>query len=200
MVGLGNPGQRYTGTRHNIGFEVVAALSQAWEMPRSREKFKGLITDGRAWPGGPQVSLLLPQTFMNVVGTSAGPAMGSMKIGRDRVVVVHDEIDLPFGEVRSKQGGGHAGHNGLRSLIEGLGGKDFWRVRVGVGRPDSTDPEIVSAWVLGRFAESPDQLRELTDDAVRETERLVRMLDEGTDPDGPDTPQEEINPESEETR
>ena len=88
---------------------------------------------------------------MNESGTAVGPARGSLKVPLDRLVVVYDEIDLPFGEIRSKLGGGAAGHNGMKSLREGLGSGDFWRVRVGVGRPDSTEPEIVSAWVLGRF-------------------------------------------------
>ena len=96
--------------------------------------------------------MLLPQTFMNEAGRSAGPARGSYKLPLDRVLVVHDEIDLPFGDIRPRIGGGLAGHNGLKSLREGLGSPDFARVRVGVGRPDSTDPEIVAAYVLGRSA------------------------------------------------
>ena len=95
---------------------------------------------------------------MNESGSSAGPARGSLGVPLDRVVVLHDEIDLPFGEVRSKLGGGLAGHNGLKSLGQGLGGPDFWRVRAGVGRPDSTDPEVVSSHVLWRFAEPRDEV------------------------------------------
>ncbi len=91
----------------------------------------------------------------------------------ERVVVVHDEIDLPFGEVRTRLGGGLAGHNGLKSLKRELGGGEFWRVRAGVGRPDSTDPEIVSAHVLGRFREPSGQVRELVEAAAAEVERLV---------------------------
>ena len=91
----------------------------------------------------------------------------------DRVIAVHDEIDLPFGEIRSKLGGGVAGHNGLKSLERGLGSTDFWRVRGGVGRPDSTDPEIVSAHVLGRFREPDDDVRALIAAAADETERLI---------------------------
>jgi PTH1 family peptidyl-tRNA hydrolase len=91
----------------------------------------------------------------------------------DRVVALHDEIDLPFGEVRVKLGGGVAGHNGLKSLEEGLGSRGFWRVRSGVGRPDSTDPEIVSAHVLGRWKESPDEVRALVDRAADAAERIV---------------------------
>ena len=95
------------------------------------------------------MGVLLPQTFMNEAGRSAGPARGALGVEPDHIVVVHDEIDLPFGEVRARLGGGLAGHNGLKSLKAELGTPDFHRVRVGVGRPDSTDPEIVSAHVLG---------------------------------------------------
>ncbi len=96
---------------------------------------------------------------MNESGNSAGPARGSLGVDLDQVIAVHDEIDIPFGEIRTKQGGGVAGHNGLKSLDRGLGSRDFWRVSVGVDRPDSTDPEIVSAWVLGRFCEGKDAVR-----------------------------------------
>jgi peptidyl-tRNA hydrolase, PTH1 family len=176
VVGLGNPGTRYAGTRHNLGFEVAAELSRRWELPRAKEKFRGLIADGRIRPGGPRVALLIPQTYMNESGSSVGPARGSLRVPLERVVVVHDEIDLPFGEVRSKLGGGVAGHNGLKSLKQGLGGVDFWRVRAGVGRPDTTDPEIVSAHVLGRFRESDGEVRELIETAADETERLIERI------------------------
>jgi PTH1 family peptidyl-tRNA hydrolase len=122
------------------------------------------------------VAVLLPQTYMNESGDSAGPARGSLKVPLDRVVVLHDEIDLPFGEVRAKLGGGVAGHNGLKSLKRGLGNTDFWRVRAGVGRPDSTDPEVVSAHVLGRFAEPDDEVRELISRAADETEALLERI------------------------
>src|SRR4051812_10672135 len=135
-----------------------------------------MLAEGRAGVGGPRVAILLPQTFMNESGDSAGPARGSMKVPLERTIVVHDEIDLPFGEVRSKLGGGVAGHNGLRSLNQGLGGKDFWRVRGGVGRPDSTDPEIVSSYVLSRFREPKEDVQRLIGDAADEAERLVEQL------------------------
>jgi PTH1 family peptidyl-tRNA hydrolase len=122
------------------------------------------------------VAILLPQTYMNASGDSAGPARGSLKAPLDRVVVLHDEIDLPFGEVQSRLGGGLAGHNGLKSLERGLGSADFWRVRVGVGRPGSTDPEIVSAYVLGRFRESRAEVEVLVGRAADEAERLVEKL------------------------
>jgi PTH1 family peptidyl-tRNA hydrolase len=121
---------------------------------------------------------------MNDSGTAAGPARGSLKVPLGRVIAIHDEIDLPFGEVRVREGGGLAGHNGLKSLKRGFGDPDFWRVRVGVGRPDSTDPEIVSAWVLGRFREPRDEVEALVAEAATETERLVdRLAAPDPDPD-----------------
>jgi PTH1 family peptidyl-tRNA hydrolase len=119
------------------------------------------------------VALLLPQTFMNDSGRSAGPARGSYKVGLDQVVALHDEIDLPFGEVQTRLGGGLAGHNGLKSLKEHLGSADFLRVRAGVGRPDTTDPEIVSAHVLSRFTESPAEVSDLIGRAADAAERLL---------------------------
>ena len=113
---------------------------------------------------------------MNASGDSAGPARGSLKVPLDRVVALHDEIDLPFGEIQVRLGGGLAGHNGLKSLKRGFGDADFWRVRVGVGRPDSTDPEIVSAYVLGRFREPRGEVEALVGRAAEETERLVERL------------------------
>lgn len=176
IVGLGNPGREYAATRHNLGFEVASELSRRWELPRAKDRFRGLITDGRTGPNGPRVAILLPQTYMNDSGDSAGPARGSLKVPLEHTIAVHDEIDLPFGEVRSKLGGGVAGHNGLKSLKRGLGSADFWRVRVGVGRPESTDPEIVSAHVLSRFRESDAEVRVLIERAADETERLVTEL------------------------
>ena len=173
---MGNPGARYAGSRHNLGFEVGAELSRRWQLPRARERFRGLIAESRARPGGARVAVLLPQTFMNESGDSAGPARGSLRVPLDRVIAIHDEIDLPFGEVRSKLGGGVAGHNGLKSLKRGLGSAEFWRVRGGVGRPDSTDPEVVSAHVLGRFREPEAEVRGLVDAAAADAERLVERI------------------------
>lgn len=148
-------------------------------MPKARQRFAGLITEGRAGPGGPRVAILLPQTYMNASGDSAGPARGSLKVPLDRIVVVHDEIDLPFGEVQSRLGGGLAGHNGLKSLKRGLGDAEFWRVRVGVGRPESTDPEIVASYVLSRFREPRQEVEALVGRAADEAERLVEKLGSG---------------------
>ena len=184
IVGLGNPGDRYAGTRHNLGFEVAAELSRRWQLPGAKKRYGGLITEGRSGVGGPRVAILLPQTFMNESGSAAGPARGELGVPLDQVIALHDEIDLPFGEVRSKLGGGVAGHNGLNSLEEGLGGTDFWRVRGGVGRPDSTDPEIVSNHVLSRFREPDDQVRALIGAAADEAERVVERLTGATEAAG----------------
>ncbi|HEX2129758.1 MAG TPA: aminoacyl-tRNA hydrolase [Solirubrobacterales bacterium] len=181
VVGLGNPGSRYARTRHNLGFLVLEELAQRWELSRAKDKYRGRIAEGRIRPGGPRVVVLQPQTFMNESGESVGPARGQLRIPLDHVVVIHDEIDLPFGEVRSKLGGGVAGHNGLKSLKRGLGSADFWRVRGGVGRPDSTDPEIVSAHVLGKFSESESAVAELVREAADETERLVERIGDEAD-------------------
>jgi PTH1 family peptidyl-tRNA hydrolase len=159
-----------------VGFDVAEELVRRWDLGRARTKFAGSLYEGRTGPGAPRVAILLPQTFMNASGDSAGPARGSLKVPLDRVVVLHDEIDLPFGEIQSRLGGGLAGHNGLKSLKRGFGDPQFWRVRVGVGRPDSTDPEIVSAYVLGRFREPWPQVEALVAGAADEAERLVERL------------------------
>lgn len=178
IFGLGNPGARYAGSRHNAGAEVARELARRWELPRPKQRFKGRISDGRTGPGGPRVAVLVPETFMNESGDSVGPARGSLRVPLDRLVVLHDEIDLPFGEIQARLGGGLAGHNGLKSVARGVGGPEFWRLRIGVGRPDTTDPEIVSAHVLGRFSESDDEVRGLIAAAADEAERLVRTIDE----------------------
>ena len=173
IVGLGNPGERYAATPHNVGFLVADELARRWELPKPRTRYAGRFTEGRTGPGGPRVAILWPQTYMNEAGRSVGPARGALRLDLDRVLAVHDEIDLPFGEVRTRVGGGLAGHNGLKSLRAGLGSPDFARVRVGVGRPDSTDPEIVSAHVLGRWREPRADVDALVGRASDAAERIV---------------------------
>jgi peptidyl-tRNA hydrolase, PTH1 family len=173
VVGLGNPGAKYAGSPHNVGFEVANLLATRWDLPRAKTKFAGRLTEGRAGPGGPRVAVLLPQTYMNDAGRSVGPARGSYKLPLERVLVLHDEIDLPFGDIRPRIGGGLAGHNGLKSLKAELGGPDFARVRIGVGRPDTTDPDIVAAYVLGAFRQSKSEVAALVEDAARIAEQIV---------------------------
>lgn len=173
IVGLGNPESKYAGTRHNVGFEAVNELGRRWGVERARKGFAGLVSEGRAGGTGRRAALLLPQTYMNESGRSVGPARGHFRLPLERVVVIHDEIDLPFGEVQARQGGGLAGHRGLVSVKQALGGSDFWRIRVGVGRPESTDPEVVASYVLSRFSERPEDVRNLIERAADRVEELV---------------------------
>ena len=152
---------------------MAEELARRWELPKAKKKFAGELAEGRTGPGGPRVAVLRPQTYMNEAGRSVGPARGSFKLGLDRLLVIHDEIDLPFGEIRTRLGGGLAGHNGLKSLKRELGGADFHRIRVGVGRPDSTDPDIVAAYVLGRWRQPAAEVADLVSRAADEAERAV---------------------------
>jgi peptidyl-tRNA hydrolase, PTH1 family len=174
VVGLGNPGSRYAGTPHNVGFEVADALARRWDLPAAKKRFNALVTEGRTGPGGPRVAVMLPQTYMNESGRAVGPARGAYRVeDLARVLVLHDEIDLPFGEVRTRVGGGLAGHNGLKSLRRELGDPGFARVRIGVGRPDSTDPEVVAAHVLGRWRQDAGEVRALVERARDAAEAVV---------------------------
>ena len=176
VVGLGNPGSEYAGTRHNVGFEVANLLAARWGLPRAKQKYAGLLTEGRVGaPGGerPHVAVLLPQTYMNEAGRSAGPARGALRVPLERVLVLHDEIDLPFGDIRARIGGCLAGHNGLKSLKRELGSPDFARVRIGVDRPPTTDPDRVAAYVLGRFREPHADVEALIGEAADVAEAIV---------------------------
>ena len=173
VVGLGNPGARYADTPHNVGVLVAEELARRWALPAPRARFSARVSEGRTGPGGPRVAVLVPQTYMNESGRAVGPARGALRVDLDHVLVVHDEIDLPFGEVRTRVGGGLAGHNGLKSLRRELGDPGFARVRVGVGRPDSTDPEVVSAHVLGRWRQPRAEVGALVAAAADAAERVV---------------------------
>jgi PTH1 family peptidyl-tRNA hydrolase len=146
VVGLGNPGPKYANTRHNVGFMVVDRLAERLKAGVFREKFSGEFVR----VSSPDVVLLKPLTFMNLSGESVQQAMQFFKVDLKDVLVAHDELDLPYGECRLKQGGGAAGHNGLRSIIQHCGGEGFGRLRVGIGRPRG---EGVSH-VLGEFSAS----------------------------------------------
>ena len=150
-VGLGNPGAKYAMNRHNVGFMALDALASRLNADPFREKFSAQMSRARLGPGDDgEVVLLKPQTFMNLSGQSVQPAAAFFKVPVGRVVVLHDELDVPFGEVRLKLGGGHAGHNGLRSLIASLGSPEFVRVRLGIGRPPPAFREVAD-YVLARF-------------------------------------------------
>lgn len=147
IVGLGNPGPDYARTRHNIGFMAVDALHAAWGLPQWRAKYDGMLAEGAV--DGQKIILLKPMTYMNESGRSVGPALRFYKVPPARLIVLHDELDIPLGEVRCKQGGGNAGHNGLKSIQAHLGTPDFWRVRLGIGHPGSR--ERVTGHVLSAF-------------------------------------------------
>lgn len=149
VVGLGNPGKKYERTRHNVGFMLLDAMVQSHGVPAFKGKFSGLFTRGEL--AGEEAALLKPETYMNLSGDSVQPAAAFLKVPPTSILVVHDELDLPFGTVRIKKGGGHAGHNGLRSLIERLGTPDFIRLRLGIGRPPPDFKGDVADYVLGGF-------------------------------------------------
>lgn len=149
FVGLGNPGEKYAGNRHNIGYRAVEAIAADHGFSPWRSKFQGLVSEGRL--GGDKVLLLKPETFMNLSGQSVGAAMRFHKIAPEDVVVFHDELDLAPGKIRVKSGGGHAGHNGLRSL-HGHIGDSYQRVRIGIGHPGHKDR--VASYVLHDFAKA----------------------------------------------
>ena len=162
VVGLGNPGARYRDTRHNLGRRAVELIAD--ELGGSwRSRWNGRVSEPR--DSDERLGLLVPETFMNESGRSVAPARRFYKLPPERLVVVHDELDLELGDVRAKQGGGLAGHNGLRSLAEALGTQDFLRVRIGIGRPERGDRRPVADWVLQPFPPGTDVDRLVRDGA-----------------------------------
>jgi PTH1 family peptidyl-tRNA hydrolase len=179
VVGLGNPGREYEGSRHNVGFLVADALRQAAGWPEYRQKFSGVWTRGELSSGAP-VALLKPQTFMNLSGDSVQPAAAFLKVPPADVIVVHDELDLPWRDVRLKFGGGHAGNNGVRSIVQRLGTPDFVRVRVGIGKPGPGFRGGGADWVLSNF--DPFERAELPDVIERAIDAVRRVIDDGLAP------------------
>lgn len=154
IVGLGNPGKRYAATRHNVGFLVADRLVERAGGAAWREKFSGHFAQVEL--EGQRILVLKPMTYMNASGESVGPACSFFKIGPGSLLVVHDELDLPFGEVRLKRGGGEAGHRGLRSVTRHVGTRDYVRLRMGIGRPPPDFPGEPADFVLQAFA-PPEQ-------------------------------------------
>ena len=170
IVGLGNPGPKYSWTRHNAGFMVLDRLSRLSDIPITRKAFSGLAGDGN-W-AGERVYLLKPQTFMNLSGRSVAEALRFYKLSLSDLIVIYDDLDIPFGKVRLKEGGGHGGHNGLRSLAQELGGSDYARIRIGIGRPERGDQVN---YVLSNFPkEEMDALLGVLDTAVDALEMAIR--------------------------
>lgn len=173
IVGLGNPGPKYDGTRHNIGFMVVRKLAEAAGIALKRQGHQGVYGVGRC--GKEEATLLLPQTFMNLSGASVGSAHRSLGIAPGDLIVVHDDIDLPFGRIRVRRNGGHGGHNGLRSIASTLATGDFYRIKVGVGRPAGDGD--VSAHVLGGF--SALEKKQLDTVISAACEVVITLIDHG---------------------
>ena len=135
VVGLGNPGSGYSGNRHNVGQMVLAELADRMGARFKTHKTNATVAEGRSFPNGPRLILAKPNTFMNISGGPVAQLMQFYSLDPNRLIVVHDELDIPFDTVRLKSGGGHGGHNGVRDIAAALGTPDFVRVRVGVGRP-----------------------------------------------------------------
>ncbi|MGB8517986.1 MAG: aminoacyl-tRNA hydrolase [Gallionella sp.] len=173
IVGLGNPGREYEDTRHNVGFWWVDELAREHKLSFNAEaKFHGLTARGSLH--GHELLLLKPQTFMNVSGRAVGALAQFYKITPAEILVVHDELDLPPGVARLKNGGGHGGHNGLKDIIAHLGTKDFWRLRVGIGHPG--DRAEVSNFVLNNPRREE---RELVDAAMDKAQHVAALIIEG---------------------
>jgi PTH1 family peptidyl-tRNA hydrolase len=171
LVGLGNPGPEYAATRHNIGFLVAQKFADKWGLSLKRRAHQGVLGSGRV--EGEEVMVLLPQTYMNRSGISVVSACKSKGVDVGDLIVIHDEIDLPFGSVRIKVGGGHGGHNGLRSIIDLLGAREFLRLRVGVGRPPGQMD--FAKYVLGPFSSTErSQLDNVLDNSVKALEVLMQ--------------------------
>jgi len=168
LVGLGNPGARHAGNRHNIGFMAVDAIAKRHGFPPWRRRFQGVATEASL--GGERVLLLLPGTFMNESGRAVEEAAHFYKIGLDDIVVFHDELDLPPGKLRIKTGGGVAGHNGLRSISAHLG-NEYRRARIGIGHPGVK--ELVHSYVLSDFAKSEKGWVETMCEAIADNAALL---------------------------
>ncbi len=169
FVGLGNPGQQYQKNRHNIGFMAVDAIVRRHNFSGWTKKFQGEVSQGDL--NGEKILLLKPQTFMNLSGQSVQSAASFYKIAMDHIMVFHDELDLLPGKIRTKKGGGAAGHNGLKSIDAHLG-QEYWRLRMGIGHPGNKD--MVSPYVLGDFAKADETWLEPLLDAVgKHAERIV---------------------------
>jgi PTH1 family peptidyl-tRNA hydrolase len=168
VAGLGNPGPRHERDRHNVGWMVVDELARRHGVA-FKSKFSGRLGDTRI--DDHRLALLKPETFMNESGRSIAAAARFFKVPIERVLVVHDEVDLDLGRLQARAGGGLAGHNGLRSIAQMLGGPDFLRLRVGVGRPERGDPRDVADFVLSPFEPHEDR-----DAIVRRAGDAVELL------------------------
>jgi len=174
VAGLGNPGDRYAMTRHNVGFMVADLLAERHSINIGKEKKRS--ETGKGIIAGAPVVITKPLTFMNLSGEAIGPLAAYLGIEAEDVVVIHDDLDLDFGRIKIKAGGGHGGHNGLKSLISHLNSREFIRIRVGIGKPPADSD--VSAYVLNCF--SADEKKELGHVIGRAGDAVEAVISEGT--------------------
>jgi PTH1 family peptidyl-tRNA hydrolase len=174
IVGLGNPGKKYSHSRHNVGFLVLESLAKRFNIDIHRKKFDSLM--GKGIVSDCPVVLVKPQTFMNLSGVAVEKYARFFTVHMEEVIVVHDDLDLPFNDIRIKMGGGDGGHKGLRSMIDRLGGSDFVRVRLGIDKPDRK--EMVERYVLERFSE--DEMKMLPHLITRACDAVGEILLSGT--------------------
>lgn len=174
IAGLGNPGASYAGHRHNVGFVIADALADHYRFPAYSSKYQAHCAQGAI--GDTKALLCKPQAFMNLSGQSVGEAARFFKIEPPKVLVLHDELDLPLGKVRIKQGGGHGGHNGLRDIDRHIG-QDYWRMRIGIGHPGHKD--AVHGYVLSDFSKAEREVVEILAKAI--CTHLPLMFGQGTE-------------------
>ncbi len=174
VVGLGNPGDAYKNTRHNVGFAVIDALAEAFSISCEKKKFDALF--GRGQIETAEAILAKPMSYMNRSGSPACGIMNYFGISARDMVVIHDDIDLGFGRIKIKEKGGHGGHKGIKSLTDTLGGGEFSRLRIGMGRPEAG--RDVADYVLGRF--SPDEAKILPEIIRTARDAVVTILCKGT--------------------
>jgi PTH1 family peptidyl-tRNA hydrolase len=176
IVGLGNPGQRYESTRHNVGFRAIDLIAERWGRPAFVEKYSGKIARVQAGAGGSAepIYLLKPMTFMNASGDSVQPAAAYFKHSPEQVLVIHDELDLPLGRIQFKRGGGAGGHNGLKSVSGRLGNEGYLRLRLGIGRPPGDFRGDVADFVLQAVAPAEQSVyRQMLEEAADAVELLL---------------------------
>jgi len=173
VVGLGNPGPGYAGNRHNVGHMVLAELADRVSAPFKSHRTSSLVAEGRSGLEGPRLILAKPNSFMNLSGGPVAELMKFYKLELDHLIVVHDELDIPFDSIRLKLGGGNGGHNGIRDIAGALGTPDFLRVRVGIGRPPGRQP--AADFVLHDFtSEERKLLPNILVDAADAAEQIAR--------------------------
>ena len=177
VVGLGNPGDKYSATRHNIGFVVADELAIRCGGKFTSSKYRALVSEVRLGMGSqaPKLVIVKPQTYMNDSGDAVSPLAKYFNTPADRIIAIHDELDIPFNAIRVKIGGGDNGHNGLKSLTQSLGTPEYFRIRVGIGRP--TTQQDTADYVLSNFGKS--ERSQVTDLTMRACDAIESLIEKG---------------------